>query len=298
MQGILYFITLPFIYLLSLLPFPILYGFSDLFYIILFRILGYRKKVTFQNLQNAFPEKSGAEIRKLRARFYRYFCDLFLETFKTLSISKAVMLRHCTMTQPAQEIFEKYQQAGQNVIIVMGHFGNWEWAGNSFSLCCRQQLFVLYHPLRNPYFNRLMTRMRTRFGAKLIAMKDTYRDMVRHKAVVNATAFIADQTPAPDNAYWTRFLNQETPVFWGTERISRKMNYPIVYIAVKRVKRGYYHIEAEVLADQPKNTKDGELSELHTRRLERDILEQPEIWLWSHRRWKHKRPDEKKMAVT
>jgi KDO2-lipid IV(A) lauroyltransferase len=171
----------------------------------------------------------------------------------------------------------------------MGHFGNWEWSGNAFSLTCRHQLYVIYHPLTNRYFDGLIYRMRTRFGTKLIAMRDTYKDMVRFKDEINATAFIADQTPSPDSAYWTTFLNQDTPVFRGTEKIARKVNYPVIYSSVKRVKRGYYEIHAEVLFDDPRSTSDGEISEAHTRKLEKEIREQPEIWLWSHRRWKHRR---------
>jgi KDO2-lipid IV(A) lauroyltransferase len=131
--------------------------------------------------------------------------------------------------------------------------------------------------------------MRTRFGTKLIAMNDTFRDMIRNKNEVNATAFIADQTPAPESAYWTTFLNQDTPVFKGTEKIAQKMKYPIVYTQVKRTGRGFYEIQAEMLIENPGDTTEGEISEMHTRRLEKDIINQPETWLWSHRRWKHKR---------
>lgn len=132
--------------------------------------------------------------------------------------------------------------------------------------------------------------MRTRFGTKLIEMKNTFRDMAAKKNEINATAFIADQTPHPDNAYWTTFLNQDTPVFWGTEKIARKLNYPIVFINVKKIKRGYYEILAEMICENPSSTSDGEISEMHTKKLEEEIRKNPETWLWSHKRWKHKRP--------
>ena len=132
--------------------------------------------------------------------------------------------------------------------------------------------------------------MRTRLGNKLYAMKDTFKGMVRDRNETTATAFIADQTPSPQGAYWTTFLNQETPVFTGTAKISRKLDYPIVYISVKRPKRGYYNVEGELLIEHPGNYTEDEISEMHTRRLERDIVENPEIWLWTHRRWKHKKP--------
>jgi Kdo2-lipid IVA lauroyltransferase/acyltransferase len=200
------------------------------------------------------------------------------------------MLRHCGMTTEALAVFEKYARENKSVIIVMGHYGNWEWAGNTFSLLCKHQLYVIYHPLRNRYFNNLIIRMRTRFGTRLIAMRDTFKDMIRFRDELNATAFIADQTPFPENAYWTRFLNQDTPVFKGTGKIANKINYPVVYVSVKRTSRGYYTIHAETLCEQPATVKEDEISDLHTQRLEKDIIEQPEIWLWSHRRWKHKRP--------
>lgn len=201
-------------------------------------------------------------------------------------------MKRCYMNKEAQALFEKYYAEKKSIIIVMGHYGNWEWAGNAFSLQCPQQLYVIYHPLSNKYFNGLIYQLRTRFGTKLYAMNDTFKEMVKNRNEVNATAFIADQTPAPENAYWTSFLNQDTPVFWGTEKIARKMNFPVVYVSIKRHRRGRYEIFAETLFEHPKDTVDGEISEAHTRRLEKDIRQQPEIWLWSHRRWKHVRPVE------
>ncbi|MBN9385461.1 MAG: lysophospholipid acyltransferase family protein [Chitinophagaceae bacterium] len=294
MQGLIYYVLLPFIYLLSLLPFSILYRVSDGFYFILYYIFGYRKRIAMQNLRNSFPDKSETEIKRLCKDFYHYLCDLFLESFKTLTIGRSTMLKRCTLSTAAKDIFDRYHREGKSIMLVMGHYGNWEWAGNTFSLTCKQKLFVVYHPFGNKYFNGLMYRMRTRFGTGLIAMKDTYKDMVKNKAMVTTTAFIADQTPQPDNAFWTTFLNQDTPVFWGTEKIAKKMGYPIVYITIKRLKRGYYNIFAEVLSEDSKYTADGKISELHTARLEKDIQDQPEIWLWTHRRWKHKRPVENK----
>jgi KDO2-lipid IV(A) lauroyltransferase len=289
---VIYYIALPFIYLLSLLPFPVLYGLSNVVYVLLYGVLGYRKKVVVTNLRNAFPEKSEQEIRQLCRAFYRYFCDLFLEVFKTLTVSPETMLKHCRFSPQAQVVFDELAERNQSVVLVLGHLGNWEWAGNTFSLLCKQQLYVIYHPIANPYFDRLTYRMRTRFGTKLIAMKDTYRAMLAQKQELSTTAFIADQTPsAIHTAYWTTFLNQDTPVFPGTEIIARKLNYPVVYTRVKRLKRGYYEIDAEILVADPAETIEGEISEKHTRRLERDIIEQPETWLWTHRRWKHKRPE-------
>lgn len=290
MQALIYYITLPFIYLLSLLPFPVLYLFSDLVFFLLYTVFGYRKDVVHQNLRNSFPDKSEQEIRALGKAFFRHLCDMILETFKTLTIRPETMLKRCALTPGAKVLFDKLYEEHKSVIFVMGHMGNWEWGGNSFSLVCRQQLYVIYHPLQNKYFDGLIYRMRTRFGTKLIPMKNTFKEMLgNRKTVISATAFIADQTPRPENAYWTTFLNQDTPVFKGTEVIAKKLNMPIVYVSITKPKHGHYEMDAEMLLENPADTPDDYISELHTRRLERDIIAHPEIWLWSHKRWKHKR---------
>ena len=290
MDALVYFIALPFIYLISLLPFPLLYLLSDFVYFILFYCIGYRKKVILTNLRNAFPDKTDAEINVIFKSFYHYLCDLIFEVLKVATISKKTMLKRCKFDPESLAIFSKYADDGKSVILVMGHIGNWEWAGHPFSLLCRQQLYVIYHPLANKRFDSLMHRMRSRFGTRMIAMRTAYKEMIAHKNELTATAFIADQTPQPENAYWTTFLNQDTPIFKGTEIIAKKMNLPVVYSYIKREKRGYYTMFSSILTDNPAATTDGEISEMHTRRLEQDIIANPETWLWSHRRWKHKRP--------
>ena len=288
-SSLLYYLGLPFIYLLSLLPFPLLYFLSDILYLILYYLVGYRKKIVQKNLKRSFPQKTERELITIRKNYYAYLCDLFLETFKTLTISRRGMLRHCRMEDDTQKLFDQLALRKENIIIVMGHKGNWEWAGNTFSLCCKHQLYVIYHPLENKDFNRLICKMRTRFGTKLIDRKDTFRSMVKNKNELNATAFIADQSPSPDNAHWMNFLNQDTPVFTGTEKIAQKMNYPIVYVSVRRLKRGYYTLRAHILQSPPFLRLDGAITQSHTQQLERDIIEEPETWIWSHRRWKHSR---------
>ena len=290
MAFVAYAIALPFIYLLSILPFRVLYLLSDGFYLVVYHLLGYRKATALENLQKSFPEKSTEELHKIRKDFYHYLCDLFLETFKTLTITKRSMLQHCSMDAQAQQLFDGLAAKNERIIIVMGHYGNWEWAGNTFSLCCKHQLYVIYHPLKNKYYNRLLINMRTRFGTKLIPMNETFREMVKNRGELNATAFIADQSPKPEAAYWMEFLHQDTPVFMGTEKLAQKMNYPVVYVTVKKVRRGYYTLKAELLTMPPYANSTGYITEAHTRKLESDIKKQEETWLWTHRRWKHKRP--------
>ena len=266
-----------------------LYLLSDGMYAVLFHVLGYRKQIVYNNLRNSFPEKSEAEILALRKRYYKYLCDLTLETFKTLTISKKSMLKHCRFNKEGLQLFNELAAQNKSIILVMGHLGNWEWAGNTVSLECKHHLYVIYHPLSNKYFDGLMYRMRTRFGTGLIPMKDTFRQMIAQRNELTATAFIADQTPSPEGAHWMTFLNQDTPVFKGTELIARKINHPVVYGSIKRLKRGYYEIGIDMLVENPKETPEGYITEMHTRRLEEDIKTQPEVWIWSHRRWKHKK---------
>lgn len=283
--------ALPFFYFLSILPFPVLYLFSDLVFVIVYYIFGYRKKVVLQNLRNAFPDKTDDEINIIAKRFYHYLCDVSLETFKMLTISKKGIIEHCKFTPECFDIFKRFADEGKSVILVMGHFGNWEWAGHPFSLLCKQKLYVLYHPLSNKRYEKMMFDMRSRNGTKMIPMRTAFKEMLAHKNELTTTVFVADQTPFPQNAYWTTFLNQDTPIFMGTETIAKKMNRPVVYASVNKVKRGYYEMHAEILTENPSATSEGEISEMHTKRLEKDIIAHPENWLWSHRRWKYKRTD-------
>ena len=283
-----YYLALPFIYGISLMPFPVLYLLSDVFCFILFGVIGYRKGVVITNLRNSFPEKSEAELKTIAKRFYHWFCDLTLETLKTLTISPDQIRKRVAFE--GTEVLEAFANKRQSVIIVLGHFGNWELAGARYSQeKTIPQLYVIYHPLHNKGFDRLMHHMRTRHGTELYTMRETSKSMIRDRNLLTATAFIADQTPSPERAHWMKFLNQDTPVFFGTEALARKLGYPVVYISITRPRRGYYKMVAETLVSDPTNTRAGDITEIHTRRLERDIQDHPDLWLWTHRRWKHKR---------
>jgi KDO2-lipid IV(A) lauroyltransferase len=287
MKAILYFIALPFIYLVSLLPFRVLHVISDMLYLVMYKGLGYRKHVVLKNMRNAFPDKDEREIRILCNRFYRNFCDALLESVKAITISAKAIRRHFLLEDTAA--WQKFYEQGQSVIIANGHMGNWEISGMRLGLAGLHTVIYIYKPLKNKYFDRLVHHMRTRLGVELYARKETVRKMHADKSRLTATAFIADQTPPPENAYWTTFLNQDTPVFQGMEKLARKFNYPVIYISISRLKRGYYQLVPELLADDPASLPPTELTERFSRRLEQDIRAQPESWLWTHRRWKHRR---------
>ena len=181
----------------------------------------------------------------------------------------------------------KYEEQGQSLIVVLGHYGNWELVGAAYAMLPYHKLYVIYHPLKNQYFERLMVHMRTRLGNGLYPMKKSSQIMRSNQDELTITAFIADQTPRPERGYWMEFLNQDTPVFRGTSKMAKELNYPVLYISIQRPKRGQYELHAELLVDKDTNMTEDEITELHTRRLEKDIRSQAEIWLWTHRRWKH-----------
>ena len=288
MGTLAYYLALPFLYGISLLPFPLLYLLSDGVFLLLFHVIGYRRDVVRTNLRNSFPEKSAAELDRIERDFYRWFCDLTLETLKTLTISPKAVLRHVHVE--GEQVLRKYHEQGRSIVLVMGHWGNWELAGARFSQLGLHHLNVIYHPLHSRKFNALIIHMRTRLGNGLYPMAETMKCMLRDREKLTCTAFIADQTPPPERAYWTTFLHQDTPVFWGTEKIAAKLGYPIVYVGIDRPRRGHYLMRFEELVPNPADLPDGAISEAHTRRLEQDIRRRPEIWLWTHRRWKHRRP--------
>ncbi len=286
MQALVFYLIYPFIYLISLLPFRALYVLSDGLYHLL-KLTGYRKNVILQNLKNAFPEKSNEEINALYNSYNKYLCDVILETLKTLNMSAAQSKKRCVFHNT--DWLDTFHEEGKSFIIVMGHYGNWEWAGPSFTLNTNHQLVVIYRPLSNIYFEKMMSRMRTRFGTRITPVNQTLRDMVANRKQITATAFIADQTATRLNAYWTTFLNQDTAVFTGPEKLAVKFNYPVVYMNVQRPRRGYYEVFPELLFSTPQDTTENEISEAFMKRLEREIILNPTPWLWSHRRWKHRR---------
>lgn len=290
MQNVVYYIFVaPLVWLFSVMPFWLLYCFSGFFYVLIYYVFGYRKKVVMENLRNSFPEKSEKELRRIAKDYYHFLCDVFLEILKALRMDPEELKRRSVFTEESKKIVNDLYERKQSFIGVMGHCGNWEWSCLSFKLNFQHQLSGLYHPVSNKKFDELMFRLRSRFGAHIIAMKNLPREIPKIKTIVTNIGLIADQTPPVEGAYWTNFLHQDTPVFIGTEKLAKRLNYPVVFFTVKRVKRGYYSIHGTLVSENSKDMPEGEISERHTRLLEKNIMEQPETWLWSHRRWKHKR---------
>lgn len=281
-----YLILLP----LSRLPLSVLYKLSDFLYLVLYRCFGYRTRVVFGNLRNSFPEKSEAEIKMIADEFYRYFCDVLVETIRLFSMPKEEVINLVQVN--GAEICKQFADQGKSILIAGGHYNNWELAAMSISLQIPPHTVVaIYHPLKNKFFNQKIQASRSRLGMELVPTRAVKEYFADNQQRLLATIFGTDQSPSnPRNAYWTLFLNQETPVFWGTELYARKYNYPVVFLKLSRISRGNFRIDIEVVSADPAQTQEGEISEMHTRILEKIIREKPEYWLWTHRRWKRTRP--------
>ncbi|MBI2722705.1 MAG: lysophospholipid acyltransferase family protein [Bacteroidetes bacterium] len=284
--------VIPLLYFISILPFWLLYFLSSCLYLLVYYIIGYRKKVVLQNLRKSFPEKTEVEIQKICKQFYKHFCDVIFEILKLLTISPSEYKKRFEVTQNGINVFTYFENKKQSIIGVMGHCGNWEWGAIAPQFYFQQLITGVYHPLSNKNFDLFMLNLRGRMGGNIVSMKNLYRELLtlKSKNIPTTVGLIADQTPPPESAYWTTFLNQDTPVFVGPEKLAKKFNYPVVYVGLKKLKRGYYQMDATILTEKPNELPDGVISELHTKALEKNITEQPYIWLWSHRRWKHTRP--------
>ncbi len=274
------------LYLISLLPFAVLYFLSDILYVFLYYIIKYRRKVVIENLLNSFPEKSKSEIEQIEKRFYRYLADLVFESIKTLSISANELKKRFTFKNP--ELMTNCLQNGKSLIAVSGHYGNWEWGPLAIGLQVKEKVLIVYKPLSDKRFEGLMNEsMRSRFGAVMVPMKQTLRQVIEYKNQPHILVLVGDQTPSREESeYFTSFLNQQTAVFLGIEKIAEKTNDPIVYFSINKIKRGYYECSIKSLINNPKRTTKYEITEAHTRELEKNIRFCPEYWLWSHKRWK------------
>ncbi len=281
----------PFLWVIGSLPFFLLYRLSDFVFFLIFHVFKYRREVVLSNLKNSFPEKSDKELKKIEKDYYKHLSDLILETIKGISITKKQL--YVRVKNIDQAVFDTYYHSERNFIVVMSHCGNWEWVCLMSQPVCKQQIICTYKTLSSKGFNWLMYSIRSKFKAMPVHMNETLKAMIKSKDVVNTTALIGDQNPSNlNNVYWSTFLNQETAFFNGPAKIAKKLNYPIAYMSSKKTKRGHYETYCEIIVDDPAVLSEAEISERIVRKTEEEILAQPEIWLWSHRRWKHKRIQE------
>lgn len=272
---------------LSLLPLRVHYLISDMMYFIIYYGAHYRRKVVRNNLTSAFPEKDIKEIKKIERQFYRWFCDYIVETFKMASISREEMARR--MVFKGTEEIEKCWAEGQSCGVMLGHYCNWEWVSTlPLALSEKGICAELYHPIENPETNQFFIELRQRFGSVCIPMERALRDIVKYRREGRplVIGYIADQKPNWRNIHlWMDFLNHNTPMFTGSERIIKRTGQAFFYGDVRRVKRGYYECEFKLINRHPDNVPDYQLTERYMHELEQTIRRDPALWLWSHDRW-------------
>ena len=255
----------------------------------MYYVIGYRRKVVRQNLNNTFPEKSEKEIKQIERTFFRHLTDTFIESIKIFSISRTQVEKRMIFNNT--ELPDKYFEKGQNIIIVGSHYGNWELFAVGSGLYHKHLLIGIYTPLTNKFFDKKVNQSREKFGLDMRSKKDYKNIFQAQEAKPYAIIFALDQSPSKDSGIWTTFLNQETGVAYGAEKLAQEKNYPVIYGDLRRVKRGHFALTYKLIDEAPTGKKKGELTVKATRMLEGVIKEFPEYWLWSHRRWKHKRPE-------
>ena len=286
MRLIYYIFLLP----LSYLPFGLLNILSFKIRVILFGILNYRHKVIINNVRNSFPNTPEKEIKRIASRFKTHLADIFTESIKIFSISKKQAYKRMVCVNP--ELPNRFFSEGKNIILVGGHYNNWELYAVALKNHLNFDTYAIYKPLSNQFMDKKMRKTRGKFGLELIPMKWTKKYFSEITSTPRAIIFAADQSPSnPKRCYFTNFLNQDTAVQFGVEKYAKEYNWPVVYGEIRKIKRGYYEVEYKVISENPSELEYGEITELHTKALENSILKAPEYWLWSHRRWKHKRPE-------
>jgi KDO2-lipid IV(A) lauroyltransferase len=292
MKGISFYPAFFFIWLITLLPLPILFVFSDFLFVILFYLVRYRRKVVMKNLRNAFPERSPGEIRSLARRFYRHLTDSFIEAVYSLNMSEKEHSRRYVYKNPG--LLDEYYMQNRNILLLISHYGNWEWL-SSLPRFVKHTVLFIYKPLQNKLFDKFFLKLRQKYGIRGIPMGATLRVLAGHKQEKEPVILysLADQRPQWKNTrYWCRFLNQDSAIFAGTEKLSRQFDMTVVFLKVRKLKRGAYEIEFVPLCEDPDRAAEFEITRKYFDTVESVIRQKPEHWLWSHNRWKYRRdPD-------
>jgi KDO2-lipid IV(A) lauroyltransferase len=286
MSALLYYLVMiP----LSYLPLGILYLLSDGTYLILTRIIPYRKKLILKHLKTCFPHYTQTEINALYKSFMHHFCDLLVEGLKNLTISEKSLRKRMLILNPG--VMDALYKQKKNVVLVAGHYNNWEWFISLQARLFHHQAFGIGMPMSNSFFNQKINQRRGRFGMNVVHAKN-YKESLQNAQRPFAVLNLSDQSPGDSmKSYWTSFLGQKTAVLFGTEIIANQFDCAVVFFKTRKIKRGYYTIELEVLTENARSCNWGEVTKKHVHSLEKLIAEHPEYWLWSHNRWKRNVPE-------
>lgn len=288
MQLLAYILIYPFIWLISILPFRILYAFSDFIYLFIYCIFGYRKKVVQENLILVFPDKSLEEIKTITKKFYHHLCDMVVESMKSMTISESEMKKRYAFTNI--EVLKTLEKQNRDVIIMCGHYASWEWIF-ILQTYVSHKGFAVYKRLNNKYFDRLIKRIRARYNSHLITTKETIQTLKDLKASgeLSITGFVADQSPKLDKAYhWNNFMGITVPIHTGAEMLAKELDMAVVFFDVKKVGRGYYQTTFKTIAEHPNKFPNYTITDIFKSFVEEQIQKQPEYYLWTHKRWKHR----------
>ncbi|XLS30977.1 lysophospholipid acyltransferase family protein [Flavobacteriaceae bacterium M23B6Z8] len=287
MQFLIYILVYPFLWLISILPFPLFYKFSDAICFLVYRIIKYRRKVVRRNLELSFPKKSSKELSEIEKKFYSHMCDLFLEMIKSLSISKKEIQKRFRFKN--LELIRHYERENRNVILVCGHYASYEWMV-SLGYEIKHKGFAIYTPLANKYFDKLVQKIRMRHEAYLLSRYTAVKDIKKHKEqkILAMYGFASDQSPSPKRAkYWRTFMGVTVPVFTGAEFMAKETDCAVIFLDIQKIKRGYYETTFKLIADKPNEFEDYEITDIFTALLEEQIKAKPEFYLWTHKRFKH-----------
>ena len=272
----------------SLLPFSILYVLSDFTYLIVYYLIGYRKNVVRENLKRSFPDKTDRELLATEKKFYHHLCDLLFESMKMATISKEEMSRRMKILN--YEPLLKHYDENKSVLLITSHYGNWEWTSSfSMYLPADKPMYQVYKQLKNKFFDRLIYNLRIRFGSVNVEVNELFDVLssLKQQGKMGMIGLISDQSPSRKGIkYQSQFLNQRTPVITGTEIIAKKYDFPVYFVQIRRVKRGYYTCNPVPICLHPQESGKFEITEKYIRLLEQEIMAEPAYWLWSHRRWK------------
>lgn len=281
-----YYLIFGILYLVSLLPWWILHRISDLAYFLIYYVIGYRKKVVIDNITQSFPEKSSEEILAIAKKFYLRFCDNWIETLKLISVSKKDLQKRITGNR---EMLHQMYQSGTSLQVNSGHFINWEILNISMGFEQPYTFIGIYFPQKSKVADRLMKYIRGRWGNVLIPSTDMARSIIPWRKKQYLIGIIGDQSsPDPGSTYWLNFMNRPSCFVKGPEKFARGQKIPVLMVTSSQPKRGYYRFDFSLLAADVTVLPEGELMRRYVRHLESNIRQQPELYLWSHRRWKHK----------
>lgn len=272
------------------LPLWLLYGFTGFIRLMLHRVLGYRRKVVRQNIQNSFPDHTAEARSSTEKAFYNHLAELFTEYIKLLRVSKKELQELVVFKNP--EVIANLHAQGKSVFLAAGHCGNWELLSKRICDITPHHSMAIYKQLSNPLFDQLVKEARERLDTlELVESKAAYRVLAKRNTQLNSVIIVADQSPAGNEMdFWTTFLHQETAFFNGIEKMAKALDYAVVYLESKRISRGHYEVTARLVTADPKSLPENEITRYYAQMLEQSIQNQPSNWLWSHRRWKHKRP--------